>query len=47
LEYEPIHFNDIVEHTGLSPKEVSFATLQLQMKGLIKELVGKRYVKLP
>jgi len=47
LEFEPLHFNDVVERTGLSPKEVSYGLLQLVMRDLVKELEGKRYVKLP
>lgn len=47
LNYEPIHFNDVVEKSALSPSQVSFALLQLMMKSLVKELEGKRYAKLP
>ncbi len=47
LEFDPLHFNDVVERTALSPSEVSLALLQLVMKGLIEELEGKRYAKLP
>ncbi len=47
LEFDPLHFDDVVERTGLSPKEVSYGLLQLVMKDLVKELEGKRYVKLP
>jgi len=47
LDYEPIHFDDLVERTGASTTEVSLALFQLEAKGLIKELTGKRYAKLP
>jgi DNA processing protein len=47
LEFEPIHFNDVVERSDLSPTEASYALLQLVMKDLVKELEGKRYAKLP
>ncbi len=47
LQFDPIHFNDVVERTGLSTSEVSFALLQLVMKNLVKELDGKRFAKLP
>jgi len=47
LQFEPIHFNDVVERTGLSTSETSFGLLQLVMKELIKEIEGKRYAKLP
>ncbi len=47
LEYEPLHFNDVVERAGISPTAASYALLQLVMKDLVKELEGKRYAKLP
>ena len=47
LEFDSLHFNDVVERTRLSPSEVSLALLQLVMKGLVEELEGKRYAKLP
>ncbi len=47
LKFEPLHFNDVVERAGLSLTDASYALLQLVMKDLIKELEGKRYVKLP
>jgi len=47
LEFEPVHFNDVVERAGISPTEASYALLQLALKELVKELEGKRYAKLP
>lgn len=47
LDWEPIHFNDVLEKTGLSTSEISYAILQLQMKDLVQEVAGKRYAKLP
>lgn len=47
LDYEPVHFDDLVERTEASTTEVSLALFQLEAKGLIKELAGKRYAKLP
>ena len=47
LQYEPLHFNEIVERTQLSPTETSYALLQLVMKDIVKELAGQRYAKLP
>ncbi len=47
LEWEPIHFDEILEATGLSHAELSHGLLQLQLKDLIKEFPGKRYAKLP
>ncbi|MBI1729117.1 DNA-protecting protein DprA [Candidatus Acetothermia bacterium] len=47
LQFEPIHFNDVIERSGSSTSETSFALLQLVMKELVKELEGKRFAKLP
>ena len=47
LEFDPIHFNDVVERSGQNTSDVSLALLQLVMKNLVKELEGKRYAKLP
>ena len=47
LEFDPIHFNDVVERSERSTSDVSFALLQLVMKDLVRELEGKRYAKLP
>ena len=47
LEWEPLHFDEILERSGLSPTELSHGLLQLQLKDLIKEFPGKRYAKLP
>lgn len=47
LDWEPLHFDEVLEATGLSPTELSHGLLQLQLKELVKELPGKRYAKLP
>ena len=47
LDYEPIHFDDLVERTGSSTTEVSLALFQLVARDLVKELSGNRYAKLP
>jgi len=47
LEFEPMHFNELIEKTGLSTSEVSEALLNLEMQALIRAIEGKRYVKLP
>ena len=47
LDWEPIHFDEILERSGLSHAELSHGLLQLQLKDLIKEFPGKRYAKLP
>ncbi len=47
LEYEPIHFNDVVERAALTPTDAAYALFGLTAKDLVKELDGKRYAKLP
>ena len=47
LEYEPIHFNDVVERATLSTTDTAYALFSLTIKKLIAELEGKRYAKLP
>lgn len=47
LQFEPIHFNDVIERSKTTTSEASHALLQLEFKNLIKELEGKRYAKLP
>lgn len=47
LEFEPTHFNDVVERAEITTSEASFALFQLMGKDLVKELNGKRYAKLP
>jgi DNA processing protein len=47
LEFEPMHFDEIVSRTGLSVSEVSEGLLTLSLQGVVQELEGKHYVKLP
>jgi len=47
LDWEPLHFDEILESTGLSHAELAHGLLQLQLKDLVKEFPGKRYAKLP
>ncbi len=47
LEFEPTHFDEIVTKTGLSVGEVSEGLLMLALQGVVQELEGKHYVKLP
>ncbi|MFN4218671.1 MAG: DNA-processing protein DprA [Candidatus Bipolaricaulia bacterium] len=47
LEFEPMHFDEIVSKTGLSVGEVSEGLLTLALQGIVQELEGKHYVKLP
>jgi DNA processing protein len=46
LDFEPKHIDEIIEKTGLEVSEVSKIILRLQMKQLVREIRGKRYVKL-
>lgn len=46
LSFEPIHIDEVIEKTGLEVSEISKIILRLQMKELIGEVRGKRYVKL-
>lgn len=43
VETGPLHIDEIVDKTGKSISEVSLILMNLQMKGIIKELAGKRY----
>ncbi len=45
LGLEPLHIDDIINRGDLSFAEISHALLTLQMKGLIKEIDGKRYAR--
>jgi DNA processing protein len=47
LEFEPMHFNDLLEKTRMPTSELSEILLQLEMQALVREIEGKRYVKLP
>ena len=43
VQTAPLHIDEIVERTGKSVSEISLLLMNLQMKGIIKELPGKRY----
>lgn len=45
LHFDPKHIDTVIEETSLSISEVSTALLLLQMKGLIRELPGKLFVR--
>jgi DNA processing protein len=45
LEDEPIHIDSIIAQTGMSASCVSTILLQLELKGLVQQLSGKRFVK--
>ena len=45
LEDEPIHIDSIIAQTGMNASCVSTILLQLELKGLVQQLSGKRFVK--
>ncbi|MBS3736339.1 MAG: DNA-processing protein DprA [Candidatus Bipolaricaulota bacterium] len=45
LEYEPIHFNDLVARTDFSPARLSHIMFQLEMENLVEQLEGNKWVK--
>ncbi len=45
LEDEPIHIDSIIVQSGMSVSRVSAILLQLELKGLVQQLSGKRFVK--
>ncbi len=45
LEDEPIHIDSIIAQTRMSPSRVSTILLQLELKGLVQQLSGKRFIK--
>lgn len=46
LDFEPSHFDDLVESTGFLPARLSHIIFELQMKEMVKKLEGNRWVKL-
>lgn len=45
LSFNPIHIDDLMEKTQLNLAQLSTILLQLQIKGLIRELPGKQFVR--
>jgi DNA processing protein len=45
LEDEPIHIDSIIAQTRMSASRVSAILLQLELKGLVEQLSGKRFMK--
>ena len=45
LEDEPVHIDSIISQTGMGASRVSTVLLQLELKGLVQQLSGKRFVK--
>jgi DNA processing protein len=44
LDYEPIHFEQLLVDTGLDTAKLMEIVFGLQMKGLVKEVAGRYYV---
>jgi len=45
LSNEPLHINLLVKKSGLSPAKVAENLIRLEIKGLVRELPGKLFVK--
>jgi DNA processing protein len=45
LAAEPIHIDSIIAQTRMSASRVSTILLQLELKGLVQQVSGKRFVK--
>ena len=45
VEDEPVHIDSIIAQTGIETSRVSAILLQLELKGLVQQLPGKRFVK--
>ncbi|MDQ1265361.1 MAG: DNA-protecting protein DprA [Bacteroidota bacterium] len=45
LNFEPQHFDDIARATELSVSEILVKLLNLEFKGLVRQLPGKHYIK--
>jgi len=46
LEPEPIHIDVLCERTGLDPSTALVYLLQLEFKGLVRQLAGKQFYRL-
>jgi DNA processing protein len=42
---EPRHVDELVEQSGLSSSEVLATLFDLEMKGMIRQMPGKQFVK--
>jgi len=45
LDYEPVHFNDLVASTDFSAARLSHIMFQLEMENLVEQLEGNKWVK--
>lgn len=42
---EPLDIEDVIQESGLNPSKVSSVLMRLELKGLVKALPGKRFVR--
>ena len=41
----PMHIDDIAENKGLSPREVASILMRMELKGIIRQLPGKMFIR--
>jgi DNA protecting protein DprA len=46
LDSNPLHIDHLIQQSGLQPNLVSSLLLELELKGLVKQLPGKMFIKL-
>ena len=46
LDSNPLHIDRLIQQSGLQPNLVSSLLLELELKGLVKQLPGKMFIKL-
>jgi DNA processing protein len=44
LSLEGKHIDNLIENSNLSPAQVSATLLQLELRGLVRQLSGKMYI---
>jgi DNA processing protein len=47
LSFEPIHINFISKESGLPIDRISTVLVNLEMKGRIKQIAGKMFLRVP
>lgn len=45
ISAEPVHIDDIMEKTGLSVPEIADILMRMQVKGMVRELPGKLFIR--
>ena len=46
LSMEPKHIDQIIEESSLAPADVSYRLLELELKGIVRQLVGQNYTRI-